>query len=215
MKKRLVALLLTAAVLCAGMLSAYAAKGFDCTVMENGADIIVTKDEIGGIEHFQVKGLMENNKIETDFGVVTFNAMASTNSALDLYALHFQYYADDWAFIKEIIFKVGNKRYIISDINADRKIRTSSRNYIIQETSAIAINDAESIKFMEDLIAHREESIMVRLDGTERNIDFELPKEMKDGMIHLYNLYVQAGGTRTGNWLDPGTGSTMRVETIS
>lgn len=213
MKKRFVVFCLAMFMACISVLPAYAAKGFDNSVLENGQDIVVYKDDMSGIETFRVKGMMENKKIEdSPFGTVTVEAMVSSNSEMEIYNILFSYYADNWAFIDEIVFKIGQKRYVFSNLYFDRKIL---RDATIKETLSLTIDDEKSIQFMEDLMAHRDEAITVRLDGTAHNIDFELPKEVKDGMIHLYNLYVQAGGTRKENWRNPGTGSSMRVENIS
>lgn len=54
---------------------------------------------------------------------------------------------------------------------------------------------------MQDLIAHQSEDnvIKVRLSGTNQTIDFDLPQQTKDSIIHLYNLFAAAGGTRSAN----------------
>ena len=52
---------------------------------------------------------------------------------------------------------------------------------------------------MTELIEHRDEEIRIRLQGTNRNVDFVLTDDMKNSIINLYNLYVAGGGTNAAS----------------
>lgn len=77
--------------------------------------------------------------------------------------------------------------------------------------------DRNSINFMEDFETHRDDSIAVALVNGEQYIEFELTDDVKNGWLHLYDLYKKAGGTNKDNldmvWLY--SSGTYNAQTVS
>ena len=212
MKKRLLALVTTLMLMVSVSTAVYASDGFNKAVFDNAPDVFVTKDDMTGDLMAASESLLGSKGIvipETGGGYVQFYSGVSISDDMNLNALIFKYYADDWAFIDSIIIKIGNKRYKFDNINMSRDVL---RDATIEEDAGLGISSS-TLPMMADLIAHRDEEIRVRLQGDLRDIDFVLTDDVKNGIINIYNLYVAGGGTSKASMkkVDLGSKTTVTV----
>lgn len=194
MKKRIIAVLLVVALMLTLPMSAFAAKGFDVSVFEQGQDITVEADDMEGTAIITSTSLFEDgNEILLDDGSYIWVWAAAENTPdIDFGMFAFTYVAKKYLNVEKVIIKVGDNRYFFEGMDCDKKrINGSSKREMIS-----FFWDSATIPFMEDLIEHRDEEIKVRLCGKKEDVDFVLTKEIKDSFIHFYNLFVMAGGTR-------------------
>ena len=178
-------------------LSAFATTGFNKAVFNDGKDITVKSDSMTGETTVYTTSLLQGNgTISTGWNekVVVYGA-ASIVDEFDINTLIMSYYADDWAFIDEVIVKVGNTRYTFTDFDPSRKILSDGS---IRESVDITVKSA-TIPFMQDLIKNRDKEVRVRLCGSRKNIEFVLTDDIKNSWINLYNLFVAGGGTAKSN----------------
>lgn len=197
MKKKIFAVAL-AVVLCATMsLSAFATTRFNKAVFDTADDITVESDDMSGITSVKSTSLAKGKgAIYVDwYTTITVMPNISLSDEIDGYLLGLYYVGEDWAFINNIIVKIGDHRYTISDFDVSRKVRSGGS---VQEYICLFANN-ETIPMIQDLIEHRDEEIKVRFSGSRKNIDFVLTDDIKNGMINLYNLYVAGGGTNKEN----------------
>ena len=61
------------------------------------------------------------------------------------------------------------------------------------------------------IIAHRNEEIKIHLQGRNRDVDFILTDEMKNGIINIWNLYSAGGGTSNASMKMADIGSDINV----
>ena len=194
MKKRLLALAAVFMLLLSASLAAYASDGFNKAVFDNAPDVFMVKDDMTGDLTAASDSLLGDKGIaipESGSGYVKVYSGVSITDTINVNSILFKYYADDWAFIENVIIKVGSKRYKFSGITVDRDVL---QNATIREVVFIDVT-SKVIPFMTYLIEHRDEPVKVRLQGKERDIDFTLSDDMKNGIINIYNLYVAGGGT--------------------
>ena len=62
--------------------------------------------------------------------------------------------------------------------------------------------DNGSVQMLENIIENRDnqgEPVQVIIAGKSESFRLELNDELTNGMIHLYNLFVEAGGTSENN----------------
>ena len=194
MKKRLSALALALMLSIVVSTPAYAADGFNKAVFDNAQDVFVVKDDMTGDLTAASDSLLGDKGVtvpESGGGYVEVYSGVSISDTLNTNSLLFKYYADDWALIDSVIVKVGNRRYKFNGIDIDRDVL---RDASVRETAFINLS-SNVIPFMTYLIEHRDETVKVRLQGQNRDIDFVLTDDMKNGIINIYNLYVAGGGT--------------------
>lgn len=194
MKKRLTALVVAIILVVTASLSVYASDGFNKAVFENAPDVFAIKDDMTGDLTVASESLLGERGLaipESGGGRVVVYSGVSISDTLNMNSLLFKYYANDWAFINSVIIKVGSRRYKFDGIEVDRDVQ---RNATICETAFISLT-SDVIPFMTYLIEHRDETVKVRLQGKNRDIDFVLTDDMKNGIINIYNLYVAGGGT--------------------
>ena len=194
MKKRLIALTMVLLLTVSGTLAAYAADGFNKVVFDNAPDVFVVRDDMTGNLTAASDSLLGDKGTvtpETGGGYVVVYSGVNISDTFNLHSLLFKYYADDWAFINSVIVKIGSRRYKFNGIKVDRDVLQDAS---IREVAFIDLT-SDVIPFMTYLIEHRDEVVKVRLQGKDRNIDFTLTDDMKNGIINIYNLYVAGGGT--------------------
>lgn len=197
MKRKIFAVAM-AIVLCVTMsLSAFATTRFNKAVFDTADDITVESDDMSGITSVKSTSLAKGKgAIYVDwYTTVTVMPNISLSDEIDGYLLGLYYVGEDWAFINNIIVKIGDHRYTISDFDVSRKVRSGGS---VQEYICLFANN-ETIPMIQDLIEHRDEEIKVRFSGSSKNIDFVLTDDIKNGMINLYNIYVAGGGTNKEN----------------
>lgn len=201
MKKRLLSIATALMLIVSVSTVAYAANGFNKAVFDNAADVTVTRDDMDGTLMATTTSLMGEKGIIAPEGrderIQVYAGVGITDS-VNLLSIVFKDYSHDAANINGIIIKIGNKRYSFSGLNVSQDILRGSGTYYIGESTTIEVT-SKSIPMMTELIEHRNEEIRVRLQGTNRNVDFVLTDDMKNSIINLYNLYVAGGGTNAAS----------------
>lgn len=201
MKKRLVSLITISLLIVSLSLSTFAANGFNKAVFDNAADVTVTRDDMDGTLMAMTTSLIGEKGIIAPEGqderIQVYAGVGITDS-VNLLSIIFKDYSHDVANINGIIIKIGNKRYSFSGLNVSRDTLKGSGTYYIGESTTIELT-SKSIPMMTELIEHRDEEIRVRLQGTNRNVDFVLTDDIKNSIINLYNLYVAGGGTNAAS----------------
>lgn len=201
MKKRLVSLITISLLTVSLSLSTFAANGFNKAIFDNAADVTVTRDDMDGTLMAMTTSLIGEKGIIAPEGqdeLIQVYAGVGITDSVNLLSIVFKDYSHDVANINGIIIKIGNKRYSFSGLNVSRDTLKGSGTYYIGESTTIELT-SESIPMMTELIEHRDEEIRVRLQGTNRNVDFVLTDDIKNSIINLYNLYVAGGGTNTAS----------------
>lgn len=200
MKRHVVVTLLMAVVLLVNCLPVYAAAGFDGSVLKNAPDITTSTYEETGTA-YTISSLKGESFFSPDKDfLLQFEVGVLQDDVAEGYVLSVSYGSYTYALnVQEIKVDIGDKVYIFSKPISRMSVIGTEGQAIVKETTTIIIAE-NSLPFMQELIAHRDEVIKVSLIGVaDQNIDFELPKSVKDSAIHMYNLYVQAGGTRAEN----------------
>lgn len=201
MKKRLVSLITISLLIVSLSLSTFAANGFNKAVFDNAADVTVTRDDMDGTLMAMTTSLIGEKGIIAPEGqdeLIQVYAGVGITDSVNLLSIIFKDYSHDVANINGIIIKIGNKRYSFSGLNVSRDTLKGSGTYYIGESTTIELT-SKSIPMMTELIEHRDEEIRVRLQGTNRNVDFVLTDDIKNSIINLYNLYVAGGGTNAAS----------------
>lgn len=194
MKKRIFSLFLAFIIVMSASAGAFASDGFNKSVFDNATDVYVVKDDMTGDFIVTSESLLGSNSLITPIsgnGHVNAYLVAGVTDDLNMISFSINYYADDWAFINKVIFKIGTKRYTFSNLDVKRSVQ---KNATISENCNFEIS-SKSLPMMSDFIEHRDEEIKVRLQGQSRNVDFILTDAMKNGIINIWNLYVAGGGT--------------------
>ena len=212
MRKKVLALVTALMLIISVSTAAYAANGFNKAVFDNAADVSMKRDDMTGQLVAVSESLLGIDGIafpESGGGYVNTYMGVSISDSMNLSLLVFKYYASDWAFINRAIIKIGDKRYTFDNLGTSYNVLRDAR---INETFSIEIT-SKSMQMMTDLINHRDEEIKIRLHGTERDVDFVLTDEMKNGIINIWNLYVAGGGTskESMQMVDIGTEITVTV----
>ena len=114
-----------------------------------------------------------------------------TSNGMLYFRLVGEYVASDWAFIDDLVIKINNVTYTFTDVSAQRNILSGGD---IAEAAVVIFSSSDSMKFLEALRQHRYEPIKGRFKGSDKDIDFEIPQEVKDAIVEAYDLYCAAGG---------------------
>lgn len=213
MKKRLIALMTILILTVSVSLAAYASDGFNKAVFDNAADVTVTRDDMDGTLFAMTTSLLGDKGLITPEGqnelIQIYGGVAITDS-MNLSTIVFKYYSRNGAGINGLIIKIGNKRYTFSGLKVSQNVLKGSGTYYIEESTSIEVT-SQSIPMLSDLIEHRNEEVRVRLQGTDRDVDFVLTDDIKNSLINLYNLYVAGGGTSNASMQKVDIGTTIRV----
>lgn len=195
--KRIVTSIASIAMVAAISMSAFATPAFNTAVFNDGQDITVSSDSMTGqttVATTSLLGTKGTVSVGWKESVDVFGAV-SISDDFDIHSIVMQYYADDWAFINEVIVKIGDTRYNFTNLNASRKVYS---NATIRESVQI-VAKSSTIPFMQDLIVNRDKEVRVRLCGKNKDIEFVMTDDMKNSLINLYNLFVAGGGTQSAN----------------
>lgn len=195
MKKRVFAVAIAFMLLLSSIsTAAYASDGFNKAVFDNAPDVFVVKDDMTGDLSAASDSLLGDKGVaipESGGGYVVVYSGVAISDTINANSLLFKYYANHWAFIDSVIIKVGKRRYRFDEISVNREVLSDAS---ISEAAFIDLT-SDVIPFMTYLIEHRDETVKVRLQGENRDIDFVLTDDMKNGIINIYNLFVAGGGT--------------------
>ena len=187
-------------ILLLGLSTTAAADGFDLTVFEGAENIGVDEDEMEGDAYIDLESykpcFFEPGYSENYYCSFYPSIYVSGDDGRAVFRMFCRFFGESWAFIDEIIIKVGDNRYSFTNVEADRKVDDDTSDII--EVVAIVI-DSNSVAFMKDLQLHSKDTIKVRLKGDNYNCDFTMSDTMIESILNMYDLYVQAGGTDSDN----------------
>ena len=107
-----------------------------------------------------------------------------------------------------VVIKVNNVTYTFTDVDSSRRVLSGGT---IFEGSVIILSSDDDIKFLEAIKQHRYEPIKGRFKGSRKDIDFEIPQNVKDAIVEAYDLYCAAGGL---NQTLPDIGTYMHITTM-
>ncbi len=216
MKKRYISCVVTLALVVSIAVSAFATENLNLKVFHGEDDITVFPSTDGDVT-ISVDSMGKSTKgtIVINNTVVHFLPMVIASQKYDMFCMTVDFFSRDKANIDEIDFKVGNNLYRFGKVQMKNAWDNELKCY--NETMMFPI-DRNSINFMEDFETHRDDSIAVSLVNGEQHIEFELTDDVKNGWLHLYDLYKEAGGTNKDNldmvWLYNDV-NTYNVQTVS
>ena len=200
MKKRISALAIVWILIVSISLASYASPRLNMNVFENAEDITVKYDDMSKATTISSTSLLKGEgdiRLDYDYDYVSIYPRIIAITSAD-----------------EIYFKIGNNLYQFGKIQMQNAWDNELNCY--NETMMFPI-DRNSINFMEDFETHRDDSIAVALVNGEQYIEFELTDDVKNGWLHLYDLYKKAGGTNKDNldmvWLY--SSGTYNAQTVS
>lgn len=195
MRKKLVSLVLVAALFFTIPLSAFATARFNKSVFYNYDGLFTAYDDMEGIFFVRQSDTVQMSLWTDATSMVTLEPEVFIADNLDAFLFQFSYLTLSPAEFDSIIFKIGDNRYNFSNCYVSSSM---SDDGIYSESISFYVKK-EIIPFMQDFIKHNEEEIKVRIRGTYKTLDFVLSDAMKTGLTDLYLLYVAGGGTNDLN----------------
>lgn len=197
MKKEFIAYTVTILLGLSVALSAFATDNLDLKVFHGEDDITVfqsSDDTIGITVDSMTDGAKGSLVINNS--VVHFLPMVIAAPKYDVFCVTVDYFSSDKAHIDEIDFQIGDNVHKFGKVQKKNAWDRTLNCY--NETMMFPI-DRNSINFMEDFEMHSDDAITVTLVNRNQSITFELTDDIKNGCLHLYDLYKQAGGTNKDN----------------
>ena len=151
--------------------------------------ISLTGEDAAGEAYAVVDALASgpDGQISAGEGTVRVMPAVGSNEEMDLFGLVLDYRDSVARGFDQVIVIVGSNQYFFSSGAYPICQQTQPSDGTFCETLTLLL-DSSSIQLMEDLKAHRDETVQIVLTGT-----------MKDGILKLYNLYAAAGGTNQTN----------------
>lgn len=202
MKKKIISLLL-AVCLCAGIpVSAFATSKFDTRVFDDEEDLFVTSDDMTGeyfVEHafsFLNSNMLTIVPDEPEPSLIYLTPNIYLTDSCDYFTVCFQRIGFCPADFTSIIVKIGDDRYQFK--NCKTTVSVGENDLALESIYFYCKNETKS--FMKALSKHKDDEIKVRLVGTQKSFDFTLTDETIDGLLSLYDLYDEGGGTREANF---------------
>lgn len=210
MKKKLVSLVLVAAVLFSMCTPAFATTKFNQGVFDGREDIIVESDDMEGqtIVRPSYDYYSSTCTWLSPDAFVAIKPGIILNDNFDSFILNFDYLGRSFANLNSIIIKIGDNRYTFSNCYTSRSI---TDDFLASEQICFFMKK-ETVGFMKDLSDHRDDEIKIRLSGSSQSFDFILSAEAKNCLLGLYDLYTAGGGTRETNLLKLTHNDTVIVE---
>lgn len=226
MKKRFVSLFLACMFVFACALPAFAGVGFDESVLNNAKDIEHTENTDTDVGWYTVEstsdiwhdsqndvgGVQTRINLEPDILISRKNSWEKFN----LY-LYVDRKGDTSIKVDNICFRIKNSKTYTDHYFYDPLVGSGKGQHDHKDGSSwmqdefyIRLNKT-SFAMMEDMIANRDGTveIWISLDTSNEFIHcVDLSQDDIDGLIHLYNLYKQAGGLREENLTAIESGST-------
>lgn len=202
MRKKLVSLALAATIMVSTSLPAFATKKFDMSVFDGRQDVWFSSDEMTGKTYvfpYNMGNTGESSNIYADDGSsMGASVSLKITDSYDYYNLSFSRLGNTYMGLYEVIVKIGDNRYMFWNFS-DTTSMFDEFGYFESVTVPMK---KELIPFMNDLIAHKDDEIKVRLVGTSQSFDFVLNDTMKAEMLTMYSLFVDGNGTREKNLHD-------------
>ena len=138
-----------------------------------------------------------------DGSIVSFTPaiLARKKSDSMTYCYDIKFTSNRFLNLKQVTFIIGNVNYIFSDISAIFNYPYSTTSGKYEEETFLSLDDG-SIQMLADIAENRDnqgEPVKVILEGSNESFTLIMNDELTNGMIHLYNLFVNAGGTSESN----------------
>lgn len=201
MKKKITSLLL-ALLLCVSVpVSVLATSRFDTRVFDDEEDLFITSDDMTGeyyVEHdisFLNSDMLMILSDELDPSLIYLTPNIYLTDSCDYFSICFQRIGFDPADFTSIIVKIGDDRY---QFKSCKTASSSSESNLVLDCIYFYLK-TETKSFMKELSKHKDDEIKVRLVGNQKSFDFTLTEEAVDGLLDLYDLFVEGGGTRESN----------------
>ena len=206
MKKRVVSLIISAFIGCSCILTVMASSGLDLNVLRKGEDIQYTESNRDDIAVYALSSIAKNNNdvyYSEDGSIVSFTPaiLARKKSDSMTYYYDIKFTSNRFLNLKQVTFIIGNVNYIFSDISAIFNYPYSTTSGKYEEETFLSLDDG-SIQMLADIAENRDnqgEPVKVILEGSNESFTLIMNDELTNGMIHLYNLFVNAGGTSESN----------------
>ena len=206
MKKRVVSLIISAFIVCSCILTVMASSGLDLDVLRKGEDIQYAESNQDDMAAYALSSLAKNNNdvyYSEDGSIVSFTPVLFARKTSDsmIYCYDIKFTSNRFLNLKQVIFIIGNVNYIFSDIYTTFNYPYSTTSGKYEEEASFSLDDA-SIQMLADIAENRDnqgEPVEVILEGSNESFTLIMNDELTNGMIHLYNLFVNAGGTSESN----------------
>ena len=206
MKKRVVSLIISAFIACSCILTVMASSGLDLNVLRKGEDIQYTESYQDDMAAYVLSSIAKNNNdvyYSEDGSIVSFTPaiLARKTSDSITYCYDIKFTSNRFLEINQVIVIVGNNQYIFYDIPTVRRDPRNTTSGMYEEEAMICLDNG-SVQMLENIIENRDnqgEPVQVIIAGKSESFRLELNDELTNGMIHLYNLFVEAGGTSENN----------------
>lgn len=165
---------------------------FTMDLFRKDTDFIITEDDMEdrgcvSFDHKKFRNLWQYHySIDPEVYILDYGGIME----LPIMRISIKYYADEWLFADELIFKIGNKKYVFSDVGRyeDRTVSDGS----IRERLVIVI-DKDNIEFIQD-IYNSNEIIKLRINGEKTYRDFELDMQFNKAIKKMYTILYNSGG---------------------
>ena len=210
--KKVLVLVLT---ICLLMVSAqaFAAGSFNTSVFQNVSGIEVNTDDMKNATYIDLDPDTESwresffDPAFSDYYYCAFYPSIRINSSgVAVLRWFCDFYGEDWAFIDEIIVKVGDNRYSFSDVDINRNV--VDHGDVMEELGIVF--GAEHLAFLEDFAAHCEDGpVKVRLCGDNYDVDFTMSDTMVKWLKTFITLYDEGGALNASYLSDVSTTNTM------
>lgn len=202
MKRHLASILLALCLALGCALPAFAAAGFDESVLKNAQDIRYIEYEEDGTAVYFVESLQADERwywtADGDNALLVYPCVY-VEDGKQTYNLCFLYDARSELELQNVYINIGGKYYVFRNVDNDAEwYKGSGSRWWISELGCAEL-DADSLAVLDALVAHRSEAVTVTLEGEEDTVSITLGQPELDGIIHLYNLYTLAGGLREEN----------------
>lgn len=206
MKKRIVSLLMALCLICVCSVSVFAADGLDLSVLRNGKDIQYSENNQSGMAAYVLRSVAINETdifYSNDGSSISFTPaiLAIKDGSTAIYNFNIKFTSNRFLNLKQVIFVIGEKSYIFYNIPTTRKYPNNTSSGMYEEETLLALDDG-SIQIINDIIDNRNakgDPVKIIVEGANESFNLTLSNELTDGMIHLYNLFVEAGGTSKDN----------------
>ena len=183
-----------------------ASSGLDLNVLRKGEDIQYTESNRDDIAVYVLSSIAKNNNdvyYSEDGSIVSFTPtiLARKKSDSMTYCYDIKFTSNRFLNLKQVTFIIGNVNYIFSDISAIFNYPYSTTSGKYEEETFLSLDDG-SIQMLADIAENRDnqgEPVKVILEGSNESFTLIMNDELTNGMIHLYNLFVNAGGTSESN----------------
>lgn len=205
--KRCISVFLALIITMCVSVTAMATGNINMSVFDSSKTFNVKTDSLEGKTVVGVSDVYDFRVDTEGFGdkLYLYPSLIRVPEGLLYFRLVGEYISNGWAFIDELVIKVNNTSYTFTDINTKSNVLSGGD---IFEGTTIILSSDDSMAFLEALKQHRYEPIKGRFKGSRKNVDFEIPQKIKDGIIEAYDLYCAAGGL---NQNLPDIGNTVLV----